>query len=428
MPTTTTPLDELARRAETYAKEIHRRFFRVLTREDCADVVQDVFLLAAESETCRHFNRYKLEAWIRHAAQHRALDIVKDPHHLGQGKRRRTPRLDITDLAEVLAAETPDETDDTHMKALLAAFARLPARQQQILGLRHLDNLTREACARVMNMSVMTFRRSHDDAVRRLIDLVVQTRPHDTCAEARALIHLSADGHLEPESIARLDAHLEGCAHCHHYRRRSRGLLVFLPLPALTLADRLAARLHVVVDRLMPAAQGADPSLAAGGGGAAALGGAKIVAVLAAGAVAVGGPIAAHHLSGRDTAHAAVRGPGVPVAGSSPAATSSDGSRTYTYAARPSSQVSAPTPSTRRSGGVAANATRHKTRTSTLGELKPAGHEVSPTAARPATLPAPQGAATSSRAPTKTTNKAAPAPVPGAPTADSSSGEFAPHP
>jgi RNA polymerase sigma factor (sigma-70 family) len=426
MPTTT-PLDELAGLAETYAKELHKRFFRVLTREDCADVIQDVFLAAAESETCQQLNRYKLEAWIRRAAQHRALDVVKDPHHLGQAAERRAPRLDITDFAEVLAADAPDETDDTHMTALLAAFARLPTQQQQILGLRHLDNLTREACARVMNMSVMTFRRSHDDAVRRLIDLVVQTRPHDTCAEARALIHLSADGHLEPESTARLEAHLEGCAHCHHYRRRSRGLLVFLPLPAVSLADRLAARLHIVIERVLPAAQSADPSLAAGagGGGAAALGGAKVVAVLAAGAVAVGGPLAAHRLTAHERARAAVPSTSAAASNSTPPASARVGSMTYTYAARPSSPATSPSTSARPSTGAARKTTRHKTGTSTLGELKPPGHEISPSA----TSPAPRAVTTtSSPALHKTINKSAPAAVPPAPTADSSSGEFAPHP
>jgi RNA polymerase sigma factor (sigma-70 family) len=421
---TVTPMEVLAARSSEHVQFVQSHFFRKLSREDCADAVQDAFLAASSSEVCAALDVAQLDAWLKRAAYNKALDILRGPDREGRGAVRRH-RTDIDALAELLAADEPrDPGDDDDVVAIKEAFAKLPTLDQRVIGLRHHDNLPREACAELLGMTVTKFKRAHTRAVQRLINLVVETRPYDSCAETRGLIHLSVADLLDEVSAARRDAHIAGCPHCRQYQRRSRGLLVFLPLPALAFSDRLLARLHGLADRLIPAAQVSDAATATGGAGALGAGGAKLAALVTAGAVAVGGGAAIKHAAPSHTpkARAAV--------GASPRQAPSSGAVSFasavqrSYAARSAPLRSATTSS---AGGSAASAkSRAAVSASAAGELKPPGHEVSPTATTTLPIIPAHTAATTTSAHTTTTSAPAPVPTPTSP--DSSSGEFAPHP
>jgi RNA polymerase sigma factor (sigma-70 family) len=432
--TTTTPLEQLAARHSAYARYVHQRFFRKLTSQDAEDVAQDAFLAAYESFVVPELDAVQLDLWLKRACHNKALDVLKARE--GQGAERRLTPVDIAELVDHLpdwTAEPDRHADDPSaddVAVFRAAFNRLPATEQKILGARHLDNLPVEACARLLGVPRAKYERLHTAAVRRLVNLVVGIRPHDSCLEARTLIDLDHDGLLDHETAARRDAHLEGCLHCRGYQKRSKGIIALLPLPAITLGDRLASKLHALAERFAPFASSAD-SAATGGAGALGAVGLKVAAVLATGAVAVGGAATAattHDAHQAEAAHALVRRAGTPAATSAAAVRPASASWSGTYAARSSSSTSSHTTT------KAKASTRHRRRrsssSSSTGELKPLGHEIStgPTAtATTASTPRPTNVAPKPTSSPSTT-KHAPVAVPTAAPADSTSGEFAPQP
>jgi RNA polymerase sigma factor (sigma-70 family) len=438
MTTTTTPLEQLAARTDNYARYIHRHFSRKLSAEDCADAVQDAFVDAAASDVCAGLDEPRLEAWIKHAAYTKALDTIRGPEREGRGAVRRR-RTDIDQLAEILpdlATLGEEDTTDDDAAAVLAAFQRLPALEQRIIGLRHLDNLPRQTCAELVGLPVTKYKRAHTEAVRRLIALVVETRPHDTCLEARSLINLSVQDMLDDQSAARRDAHLAGCAHCRQYQRRSRGLLIFLPIPALTFRDRLASILHGLLERVIPATAAADAATTAGGASGAGVlgaGGVKAIAVLASGTLAVGGGSAAVAIT-KHGSHASHKAKTTRVAKAAaavePTVTTATASVQRTYASRTATTTVAKTvkamTKTKATNKRASVRTAKSASASASGELKPLGHEVSVTPTTTTVAPAPVKPAYAAATPTSP--KSSSVAVPSEPKADSSSGEFAPQP
>jgi RNA polymerase sigma factor (sigma-70 family) len=432
--TTTTPLEQLAERLDDYARFVHQRFFRKLSREDSRDAAQDAFIAAATSVVCPNLDAVQLDLWIRRAAYNKALDALKARH--GEGAVRRQVTANVDDFAELLAAEgdpIEDEIDDQDDASVFrAAFDRLPASQQRVLSLRHFDSLPVSACAELLGVPDHKYERLHTDAVSRLVNLIVGIRPHGSCQQVRSLIDLSVHNMLDTETAARRDAHLEGCFHCRRYRQHSKGLLVFVPLPAVGFADRFAARLQGLLERVMPIAQKADAATTAGGAGALGAGGTKLAAVVAAGVAAVGAGtvviqqqvVAAHHQGAK--ADAVV---GAPRAVAAPA--SAAASATTTSAAAAMTKAARFGVRARIQARAKVATKRHRASHVAVGsgELKPLGHEVAvpaatTTAAAPVPAPTPARAATT----TSPTPKSAPAAVPAVTPADSSSGEFAPHP
>jgi RNA polymerase sigma factor (sigma-70 family) len=436
---TATPMEQLAARSYEHVQFIYSHFFRRLSRDDCADAVQEAFLQAASSGHCAGLDVPRLDAWIKRAAYNKAIDILRGPDRDGRGAVRRQ-RTDIDALAEVLPSPSvsEDEEDDT-AAAVRDAFHRLPALDQRVIGLRHHDNLPREACAELLGMPVTKYKRAHTRAVQRLINLVVQTSPYgESCAKTRTLIDLSSNDLLDEEDVARRDAHIAGCANCRQYHRRSRKLLVLTPLPALGILDRLAARLHGFAERLafFGGGQATDAVTASSGAGAVAAGGAKLAAVLATGAVAVGGAGAAlhdHHVTKQPTAAEARDAPSVPAMRAAPAVHA-------TYAARRDNPPGGtPASGSARSSTSPIHAHSSSTasaRTASAPEMKPPGTEVTttaPAASSATSRPAPRrtlASPSSSSSSATTTAHAEPfgVAIPAAAAADSTTGEFAPHP
>ncbi|MDB5862074.1 MAG: sigma-70 family polymerase sigma factor, partial [Ramlibacter sp.] len=340
---TASPLEHVIAHQDDYVRHIHGHFFRTLSSAACADAVQDAFIAAFQSEDFTGLDADQRGAWVRTRAYRNAIDqirLLKGRPDRGAPERAAVVSLDELPLESLPGA--PDGVGDDDPRAddaaaVLEAFNRLPDAEQRVIGLRHLDNLDRSACARLLGLSETQYKRKHTDAVRRLINLVIQTRPHDTCLQARTLIDLSVNDTLDHDSLARRDAHLAGCAHCRQYQRRSRGLLIFVPLPALAFSDRFAARLHGLLERLMPMAQNADAATTAGGAGALGAGGAKLAAVVAASVATVGGGTAVihHQVTHHAPAKAAVvqakpvvaRAAAPTTTGAQPAASSTSASR-----------------------------------------------------------------------------------------------------
>jgi RNA polymerase sigma factor (sigma-70 family) len=423
---TASPLEHVITHQDDYVRHIHGNFFRTLSSAACADAVQDAFIAASQSDDFAQLEVDQRGPWVRTRAYRNAIDQVRLlKGRPDRGAPERAAVVSMHDLPLDTLPGAPDVTDDDprddDAAAVLEAFNRLPDTEQRVIALRHLDNLDRGACARLLGLSETQYKRKHTEAVRRLINLVVQTRPHDTCLQARTLIDLSINDTLDHNSLARRDAHLAGCAYCRQYQRRSRGLLIFAPLPALAFSDRFAARLHGLLERFMPVAQNADAATTAGGAGALGAGGAKLAAVVAASVAAVGGGSAVvhHEVTHRTPAKAAAVN-ARPVAAPAPTTIT-------TAAAGPAARS---TSASRAAAAKAKAATARRKRAkaaSGAGELKPLGHEVSVrtgTATTPPPAPA-RAAATPTSSPT---TKSAPVAVPTGTQADSSSGEFAPQP
>ena len=75
--------------ADEFARALHAKFPRKLSREDCDDAVQDGLIAAATSATCTTLNPVQLEAWLRKAIHNKALALLKA--RAGRGRVPRPP-------------------------------------------------------------------------------------------------------------------------------------------------------------------------------------------------------------------------------------------------------------------------------------------------------------------------------------------------
>jgi RNA polymerase sigma factor (sigma-70 family) len=410
---TADPIERLAGRPGHYERLVQQRFAAKLSRQDAEDVVQEAFFGAAASEVCVGLDETQLDLWLRRAAISKALDLIKARE--GQGAVRRAPSLDVDALADRLPDDrsTPElqlEGDDAAV--FRAAFARLPEAERQVLGVRHFDRLPVEACAKSIGVPKARYERLHTDAVRRLINLVVGIRPHDSCLEARALVDLSVADLLDADDVARRDAHLAGCFHCRSYSARSKGLLGLAAIPLVTLRDRCMTLVHRAVDMVSATGSGAAEA-GAGAGVTLGLGGAKLAAVVAASTVAVGGGGAAliqHHDASRHPAPARSQAHTI-------ATTATTSTMRHTVERSIARHAATPTTS---AAAARRLARRHRTTASTgATELAPRGRSSGVTA-----VPA---AATSARTATTPPSHSGPA-LTASPPVDSSTGEFVPAP
>jgi DNA-directed RNA polymerase specialized sigma24 family protein len=388
--TVSNTLEELVVRRERLARELHGQFFGRLAFADCENAVQDAFIEISSDERCGALDAPTLERYVRTAARHNALDILKDPHHDGQGARTRT-HVDIDLHRDVLAdGEDQPDDEDQHLgyaEALASVWGRLPHDDLRIFRYRYLDDLSVDECARRMQLSRTKFERRFTHALERTRALMIALHPHDTCDETRFSIDLGRDGTLLPADFAAVrDAHLAGCPNCRAYHRRSRGLMAFAPLPVVLLTGRLAARVHALLQRVVAIK---TPALVAGG---------------AATVTATAGVALSHHEHGR--VHAAHRPP-AQVRRLAVPATTGGTSRSGAAAGRTSAVRR------HRRSHLTARSDAHRAVT----EFKPSGTELG--RATRQTSSAPSEAVIRVRRPKQ---------VLAPPPADSTSGEFAPQP
>ena len=103
------------------------RSFR-LSKASTDDVVQTVWLRLAEYST-RIREPSRLASWLATATRHEALRVIR-------GHQRLVPHADFSDASEPTTRSIEDiVTDDVTLEAVLQAFERLSASDQQLLRL-----------------------------------------------------------------------------------------------------------------------------------------------------------------------------------------------------------------------------------------------------------------------------------------------------
>jgi RNA polymerase sigma-70 factor (ECF subfamily) len=126
--------------------------------EDAEDVVQDVFLRVAERAPTlarvRHPRR-----WLLTVTHRRAVDLIR------RRERRRTEPVDDVPFLEA-AASDPDAVVDAGRVSRIVH--RLPAKQREVVLLRHFAGCTFAEIGRITGVPTFTAASRHRLAIRRL--------------------------------------------------------------------------------------------------------------------------------------------------------------------------------------------------------------------------------------------------------------------
>ena len=251
---------------------------------------------------------------MRTRAYRNAIDQIRAID--GYGAERRKASVSVDDYAETLPASASasdggdggdplaglDEelaerlTDGAAAQSVALALDRLTPDERRLLRLRHYDGLDVKTIAALLDIHPKKYERLHTRAVGKLRTIFIETTASEHCGPVRALIAQSRRESLSPALSAEVAAHVEACAQCHAYEKRSLKLIAALPLPAPAFADRFWSRLHDFLpgvashgDALAAGATG-TAAAAGGAGGAASTGvlaglGAKTIATICGGAV-----------------------------------------------------------------------------------------------------------------------------------------------
>ena len=298
--TASTALEQIAGREAELARALHAQFRRRLTADDARDAVADAITTAHMSrDELVDLDLDRLEAWVRTRAYRNAIDQIRAID--GYGAERRKASVSVDDYAETLPASGADDggdplgglddelaerlTDGAAAQSVALALDRLTPDERRLLRLRHYDGLDVKTIAALLDIHPKKYERLHTRAVGKLRTIFIETTAGEHCGPVRALIAQSRRESLSPALSAEVAAHVEACAQCHAYERRSLKLIAALPLPAPALADRFWSRLHEFLPGVAShgdvLAAGATGTAAAAGGAAGGAGGAASTGVLA---------------------------------------------------------------------------------------------------------------------------------------------------
>ncbi|MDP2709664.1 MAG: sigma-70 family RNA polymerase sigma factor [Solirubrobacteraceae bacterium] len=305
--TASSALEQIAGREAQLARALHAQFRRRLTADDTRDAVADAIATAHMArDELGELDVDRLEAWVRTRAYRNAIDQIRAID--GYGAQRRKASVSVDDYAETLADDDGDVlaglddelaerlTDGTAAQSVALALDRLTPDERRLLRLRHYDGLDVKTIAALLDIHPKKYERLHTRAIGKLRTIFIETTAGEHCEPVRALISRSRQVSLTPALSAEVAAHVEACAQCHAFEKRSLRLIAALPLPAPALADRLWTRMQDVLPGLGShgdaVAAGATGTVAAAGGagGAASTGilagaGAKTLAAICGGAV-----------------------------------------------------------------------------------------------------------------------------------------------
>ncbi len=153
-------LDELYDLAAT---DVYRlALWRTGSKEDAEDVVQDVFVKVAEKsrglDTVRHPRR-----WLLTVAHRVAIDLC-----------RRRARRDAESVEDIPFLMAPPSAPDRGIEArsLSRLIARLPAKQREVVLLRHFADCTFSDIGRITGVPTFTAASRHRLAVAKLRKLL----------------------------------------------------------------------------------------------------------------------------------------------------------------------------------------------------------------------------------------------------------------
>ena len=157
---------------------------RLTQRVDASDVVQDVFLEAhGRLEDYLRSPQLPFHLWLRHLAQDRMIDLHRQHHALRRDvSRERVMEAGSAEDASVLnLAAQLVATDLTPAAAalrnemqqrFLQALTQLGTEDQEILTLRHAEQLANSDVAQVLNLSPAAAGMRYLRALRRLRSLL----------------------------------------------------------------------------------------------------------------------------------------------------------------------------------------------------------------------------------------------------------------
>lgn len=149
-------LDELY---DLAADDVYRlALWRTGSAEDAEDVVQDVFVRVAE-----HGHRLaavrRPSMWLLTVAHRRAIDL---------GRRNRRRQADTLGEIPYLVAPTPDPDREIEARSLSRLIARLPAKQRDVILLRHFADCTFADIGRITGVPTFTAASRHRLAIAKL--------------------------------------------------------------------------------------------------------------------------------------------------------------------------------------------------------------------------------------------------------------------
>jgi RNA polymerase sigma factor (sigma-70 family) len=270
-------------------------FHRKLSFDEASDAAAEA-LAEADRAVARGQQIADLNAWLCTAAWRNAISMVRRLE--GEGNRKRVRPVDISEHGEWLLDERSahDDLIDADGKradrqALAQAWSTLKSDEQRALYLRYFDELPVDEVLALLGCSRHHYENLTKRGVRKLREALVSGAGDAACRTCRAAIVESRLMPLDDARIAARDAHVSACLACRAFERRQRGLIAALPLPAVGLLDRIAARVQAVLgggDVTQPSEAAAGTvALAGAGTGAGAVGaGSAAGGLLTAGGVA----------------------------------------------------------------------------------------------------------------------------------------------
>ena len=161
----------------------------VLDHDEAADMVQDAFVRAyTHLGTCRDHTRFR--AWLFQMLRNRCLD------HLKNVRRKNVPLDDVSDISGL--AEGP-ETHVTRVRLreeISAALASLPAAQREAFLMHHVEDLSYETMAELLDASISALKMRVLRA-REALSAALQSRNVTPATPARLPITRVMDSGLE---------------------------------------------------------------------------------------------------------------------------------------------------------------------------------------------------------------------------------------
>jgi len=393
-------LRTVATQAESLLRVAHRHS---LCADDAYDAYQrgmEIFMRRAST-----LDPASVERWLHVVVKHEAMEV----------RRRRSEHVSSEALDyehhEAPHVSSPEERVLNGERATRAAEAlgRLKPHELQAMWLKAGGYSYADIAART-GWSPTKVNRSLAEGRKRFFDRLAGIESGAECERYLPVLTAMVDGEASAEDVTDARPHLRNCAACRAtlkgLRESERSFALVLPIGLVA----ASAKLSGLLERLMPAAApAADASAAVGGAGVLGLGSAKLVGVIAAGAAAAaGGGLVVAHENGSATAHrptastprvGAARAPRPTAAATAPAP------------AAPAQTTTHPPP---RDAATRHRVVAHRRSETRQVEFAPAGME-------PSAALGPRQATTAAT-PRSPTAAAVSSP------ADSSSGEFAPHP
>ena len=236
---------------DRYADTIHDTAVAMLNdRDEAADVMQDVFLIASERLTQLR-DRSRLKPWLFAILRNQVYTLTK--------QRNRTRTVDFT------APETPEMAApiDHRAEAGSLAYAELAELvRSAAVGLDERDQLALEYSVRgelsgedladalgvSLEQSYVVIHRMRERVERALGALTVARMGRDDCADLAGVL-VGWDGRFSVLVRKRVARHIEGCEVCEETKRR------FAVIPMISAAPAFAAPVELRRNVLERAAQ-----------------------------------------------------------------------------------------------------------------------------------------------------------------------------